>query len=393
MGKLIQRFPDAAKSVLDRCIQRSLAERSITYDFSLLDPGPDDKSGPNGKPFFGLNVIVEHKQKDLLVHDVCRKLLKIKWRVYGWFVYWTNLVFYFSFLALMTYFMLTQRGNVVLKRRNSYVDDDYEDIFDMEKDVFGHITEYLILIFAFIHLLKELYQIAVERTAYFKQVTNLLEWVLYLSTILFILPYVFPSLSNLRVNPNFTWQMGTVAVFLGYMNLILFVQTLDYVGIYVTMFYQVAITVIKAISIFLLFAVAFSVVFFILFREQVIIIYCEFFHCEGYLYTLNWGLSDPASKQKVAQGQGRSQDFSRGGGVTLSNIIVMAFSPRNIVGCFLKKRLTKGGSRAPQDLPLATPLLMVPAQCDANVLLSSLPPPPPPPPPTLPARHFCQTSP
>ena len=37
----------------------------------------------------------------------------------------------------------------------------------------------------------------------------------------------------------------------------------------------------------------------------------------------------------------------------MSNIIVMAFSPRNIIGCFLKKRLTKGGggSRAPQDPP------------------------------------------
>ena len=30
----------------------------------------------------------------------------------------------------------------------------------------------------------------------------------------------------------------------------------------------------------------------------------------------------------------------------------MAFSPRNVVGCLLKKRLTKvGGSRAPQDPP------------------------------------------
>ena len=42
--------------------------------------------------------------------------------------------------------------------------------------------------------------------------------------------------------------------------------------------------------------------------------------------------------------QGRSQDFSKGGGGhTVSNIIVMAFSPRNVVGCLLKKRLTKGG--------------------------------------------------
>ena len=35
----------------------------------------------------------------------------------------------------------------------------------------------------------------------------------------------------------------------------------------------------------------------------------------------------------------------------MSNIIVIAFSPRNIVGCLLKKRLTKRGSRAPQDPP------------------------------------------
>ena len=35
-------------------------------------------------------------------------------------------------------------------------------------------------------------------------------------------------------------------------------------------------------------------------------------------------------------GQGRSQDFSKGGGGhTGSNNIVMAFSPRSIVGCLL----------------------------------------------------------
>ena len=43
----------------------------------------------------------------------------------------------------------------------------------------------------------------------------------------------------------------------------------------------------------------------------------------------------------------------------MSNIIVMAFTPRNIVGCLLKKRLTKGESRAPQDPHLATPLVYV----------------------------------
>ena len=61
--------------------------------------------------------------------------------------------------------------------------------------------------------------------------------------------------------------------------------------------------------------------------------------------------------------QGHSQDFSkggRGGGVvTLCQTdIVMAFSPRNIVGCLLKKRLTKGGGggHGHPKTPLATPL-------------------------------------
>ena len=58
----------------------------------------------------------------------------------------------------------------------------------------------------------------------------------------------------------------------------------------------------------------------------------------------------------VSTVQGRSQDFSKGGH-TGSNNIVMAFSPRNIVGCFLKKRLTKGGSQGHPRTPLATPLL------------------------------------
>ena len=267
MGKLIHRFPDAAKSVMDRCIQRSLAQQSITYDFRLLDPGPDDQSGPGHEPFFGLMEMVTHKQKDLLVHDLCRKLLKIKWRTYGWFVFWTNLALYAVFLFVMTYFMLTQRKQIKLQKIKD-VGDKLDDIFE-KTESFNKVSPYLILIFASLHLAKEIYQIGVQRMEYFKHLTNLMEWVLYVTTIVFILPYTSSSLSSLRGDPRVTWQIGTVAIFLGYMNLILFMQTLDHVGIYVTMFFQVAKTVFRAISCFALFALAFSVVFFILFKEQV----------------------------------------------------------------------------------------------------------------------------
>ena len=45
----------------------------------------------------------------------------------------------------------------------------------------------------------------------------------------------------------------------------------------------------------------------------------------------------------------------------MSNIIVMGFSPRNIVGCLLKKGLQRGwgGGHGHPRTPLATPLLSV----------------------------------
>ena len=52
--------------------------------------------------------------------------------------------------------------------------------------------------------------------------------------------------------------------------------------------------------------------------------------------------------------RGVTRIFKRGGHI-VSNIIVMAFSPRNIVGCLLKKGLQRGDHGHPRT-PLATPL-------------------------------------
>ena len=56
----------------------------------------------------------------------------------------------------------------------------------------------------------------------------------------------------------------------------------------------------------------------------------------------------------VSSHRGVARIFQRGGH-TGSNNIVMAFSPRNIAGCLLKKRLQRGGHGHPRT-PLATPL-------------------------------------
>ena len=70
--------------------------------------------------------------------------------------------------------------------------------------------------------------------------------------------------------------------------------------------------------------------------------------------------------------QGHSQDFSKGGGHTVSNIIIMAFSPRNIVGGLLKKGLLRGGHGHPRTPPrytLGLIILMVDKSRDSSMLI------------------------
>ena len=64
--------------------------------------------------------------------------------------------------------------------------------------------------------------------------------------------------------------------------------------------------------------------------------------------------ASPSKKNPGSDPDGLLIDYDRGvarifrsGGHTVSNIIVMAFSPRNIVGCLLKKGLQRGVTGTP----------------------------------------------
>ena len=266
MGRLIEHFPDAAHIAMDRCIQRSLSEHSIKYDFTLLDPGPDDHSGTNGERFLGLTTMVKHKQQLLLTHALSRKLMVLKWRKFGWFVYGGNFILYLLFLLFMTIFVLTERGKINIPDHTN--NPELEDDFFQEKSGFNEAVPYIVIAFASLHLAKEIYQIYTQRFRYFTEWSNVLEWALYLSALLFVLPYISDD-TNLRSDFEIYWQMGTFSIFFGYVNLILVIEPLKYVGIYVTMFNEVMKTVLKVLCLFVMFTLAFSMAFYILLREQV----------------------------------------------------------------------------------------------------------------------------
>lgn len=271
METLIEHFPDAAHVAMDRCIQKSVSERSIKYDFTLLDPGPDDQSGRKGERFLGLSTMVKHKQQLLLTHALSRKLLLVKYRRFGWMVYGGNVLLYLLFLIFLTIFVLTERQTVQFpdpRRKDIPEEFEIEEDFFQEKTGFNEAVPFIVTTFASLHLAKEVYQIYTQRFRYFTEWSNYLEWALYLTAFLFVLPFIDDD-STIRQNFEIYWQMGTFSIFFAYVNLILIIEPLKYVGIYVTMFLEVMKTVLQVLTLFIMFTLAFSMAFYILLKEQV----------------------------------------------------------------------------------------------------------------------------
>lgn len=271
MERLIEQFPDAALVTMDRCIQKSVSARSIKYDFTLLDPGPDDQSGRNGKRFLGLSTMVEHKQQLLLTHLLSRKLQRIKWRKFGAWIYAGNVALYLFFVIFLTIFVLSERDNVQFpdpKKRDTDPEEfELDAEFFVEKTPFNDAVPYIVILFAVLHISKELYQIYTQRYRYFTEWANYLEWGLYITAFLFVMPYVVDD-TGIRQSYEVYWQMGTFSVFFAYINLILIVEPLKFIGLYVTMFIEVMKSVLKVLLLLVMFTVAFSMAFFILFKEQ-----------------------------------------------------------------------------------------------------------------------------
>ena len=304
MKLLIENFPECAELLMDRCVKRSEMTSAndphftITYDFHLLDPGPDDPASLHGRRFFGPSVMVKHEQKALLLHPLTQVLLNLKWSTFGRFIYYFNFFSYLIFVGLYSAFLIIERNKVNftttyqaqgLECYTEYY-NDYDDNGSLierseeicytvsnlyeGKTVFSKGFSYIVFGFAVLHLLKEIVQIFIQRFNYFLDISNYLEWGLYGTAVTFIIPFVLPdalvdSLFEASKDPYVLWLVGVASIFLCYMNLVLFLRRFRLFGIYITMFVEVLKTVIKVFSVFMVFVVGFAIVFFILFKEQV----------------------------------------------------------------------------------------------------------------------------
>ena len=285
---LVENFPEAAEVVLNQCVRCSDhlnpadPDYAVTYDFKHLDPGPD--ADMSSGRFSTVQVMIKHKRERLLLHPLTLKFNERKWQSLGRYVFLFDLVTYLLLMALFTEFIVRQRRRQTFRspervppKRNGtrgvLIKQKPSDIYNRD-DAFTETIPFVILIFSLLHICKELLQIYVQRWNYFKDLSNYLNWTLYITAALFMVPYV-PSRDVLEKflsgtkDPQVLWNIGVIAIFLCYTNMMLFLRRYRLFGTYISMYIEVTKTVFQVMVVFIFLVLGFALAFYVLFKEQV----------------------------------------------------------------------------------------------------------------------------
>ena len=278
MKNLIQSMPKLAEMVMDKCVIISDLppgdpKYSLTFDFSLIE-GQSDKKGAStgtGQRFFGPATMVESERERLLMHPLTQALLRWKWNTMGKPLFWLNFLTYFAFVLLVTTFAVTERQKQRVVSPSALNATDEDDKIFRFKTSFSTGVPILIVIFVCIHMIKELYQISIQKWRYFTHFTNYIEWCCYIAALCYVASYLTGR--NIFGSYMALWPLATTVIFLSYTSLILFLRKFTYFGIYISMFIEVTKSLLKVLIIFIPMIFAFSLAFFLLLKEQVSLSY------------------------------------------------------------------------------------------------------------------------
>ena len=116
---------------------------------------------------------------------------------------------------------------------------------------------------ALVRLAAEIFQFVRHPLKYLLDWVNWLEIPLYLLSIIFTFVFATPCLCVY----TWQWQIGVVAVFLGWIGLITFLQKWPVTGVYVLMFVNILTSFLKIAFLALLLVIAFALAFYMLLFE------------------------------------------------------------------------------------------------------------------------------
>ncbi|XP_013406001.1 transient receptor potential cation channel subfamily A member 1 homolog isoform X2 [Lingula anatina] len=319
LRKLIRKMPDVAEKVFNNCMKPNMTnlehkDCEITFNYEYLDDmyadwgekGTSDAGSSSGsiydedthiikpdvRPYskdsrilkknHPLQIMVSSKREDLLSHPLVSSLLKHKWHKFGAAFYYINLIFYCVFLTFLTGYMLVHEPPYMLVNYTAWNGTDIYTVscqelasFGLHQPVqypiafllFGTIGKWIVLALAVLTLVRELFQICYSKLNYLN-VENFIEWLIYVPAILLVIDWDSCQMSNPQIRHPWQWNVGAIALFLAWIELLLFIRKLPRFGIYVVMFTDILWTFCQFFLVFVLFIVAFGLTFHVLLKNQ-----------------------------------------------------------------------------------------------------------------------------
>lgn len=111
-------------------------------------------------------------------------------------------------------------------------------------------------------------QLVTQFPGYIFDWINWMEITLYICAIIFVWVFHVDCLCPL----TWQWQIGVVAVFLGWIDLIVFISKFPLTGIYVLMFVKILYTFLKMLILSILLVLAFGLTFYLAFAQPEILV-------------------------------------------------------------------------------------------------------------------------
>ncbi|OQV14239.1 Transient receptor potential cation channel subfamily A member 1 [Hypsibius exemplaris] len=287
---LIAHLPDVMTKCLDRCLKKRNSNQPgysyISYDFSILHPLEHSEKVPARyrEPMRAMKLMASLRRSDLLAHPVCTAFLERKWVTYGMycsgFIMASNLIC----VALLSYVMMSAvESNLrpyLLRKSyrnvelNSPLYLNQTDFEDLQKRAFTDAERFesdaslgILGLSLAVMFLKELAEQRSQGYRYF------LRWMNYTGILLFMscggFMYCFCQDNWLKEIGPYTYQLGAVAIFLAWFNLLRLCRPFGTFGIYSFMFFCTLNTFIRVSLFFFLLTAAFTATFSTLFQSYI----------------------------------------------------------------------------------------------------------------------------
>ncbi|XP_077126764.1 transient receptor potential cation channel subfamily A member 1 [Ranitomeya variabilis] len=280
--EMVNYLPESLKTLLDRCMSESQGDKKnldyyVEYNFRYLQCPLTFKKSRKGyvkveanknpaankvyyEPLTTLNAMVQHNRVELLSHPVCKEYLLMKWRAYGFKAHLVNLAIYSLGLIPLT-LLIVNAGTPKTNGTNSTAE---VKPLQLQDSYFTRTCMGIVMLMSIFGIIKEIVQIFQQKLKYLMDSSNILDWAIHVTAILFA--------SSLCTNPLYVegwkWQCAAMAVFTSWVNFLIYLQRFETCGIYIVMFWEILRTLVRIILIFFFLILGFGLSFYVVLSPQ-----------------------------------------------------------------------------------------------------------------------------